>query len=152
MAAQAFRAVVQPEGGSAFIDLDFDVAAEFGTRGRVSVRGTIDGHEFRSSISPRHGRWYLIVNRELRTRSGIEPGDTVDVVIERDDEPREAPAPDDLAVALASAPDAASRWETMSYSHRRQYLRWIESAKRTDTRARRIEQAIPMIARGERRD
>jgi hypothetical protein len=152
MAEQRFRAEIRPTGGSAYIDLPFDVPAEFGTRGRVSVKGSIDGHGFRSSISPRQGRWYLVINREMRAAAGVGPGDVVDVVIDRDDEPRVAVAPDDLAAALAANPEAASRWETMSYSHRTQYLRWIEGAKRPETRRRRIEAAIPMIAEGLRRE
>lgn len=151
MAEQRFRTVIQAEGGSAYITLDFDVASAFATNGRVSVRGSINGHPYRTSISPRQGRWYMIVNRQMRTEFGVEPGDEVDVVIDRDDVPRTIDAPPDLLAAIHSNARASRRWETMSYSHRKQYVTWIESAKRPDTRARRIEQAVPMIADGVRR-
>jgi hypothetical protein len=152
MAAQRFRTEIKPSGGSAYIDLPFDVEKEFQTRGRVSVKGSIAGCEFRSSISPRKGQWYLVINREMRAAAGVEPGQVVDVVIDRDDEPRVIEAPEDLAAAMATVPEAAARWETMSYSHRKQYVRWIEDAKRPETRARRIEAAVPMIAEGLRRE
>jgi bifunctional DNA-binding transcriptional regulator/antitoxin component of YhaV-PrlF toxin-antitoxin module len=131
--------------------LDFDVPAAFGSRGRVSVKGTLAGHEFRSSISPRNGRWYLVVNQEMRRSFGIGPGDVVEVVLDRDDEPRTIAAPEDLQAAIDGSDAASSRWEAMSYSHRKQFVVWVEEAKRPATRQRRIGQAIPMIERGERR-
>jgi hypothetical protein len=151
VAEQRFRAIIRPEGGSAYIELDFDVAAEFETKGRVSVRGSIDGHPFTTSISPRHGRWYVVVNRQMRQDFGVGPGDEVDVVIDRDDAPRAIAAPPDLEAAIEADDEAARRWAAMSFSHRKQYVSWIEQAKKTETRARRIEQAVPMIAEGARR-
>ncbi|MGI9030398.1 MAG: YdeI/OmpD-associated family protein [Ilumatobacteraceae bacterium] len=151
MTAQRFRAEIKPEGGSAYIDLPFDVPAAFGTKGRVSLKGTIDGHEFTTSTGPRHGEWYIVVNRELRQRAGVEPGDVVDVVIDRDDAPRTVEAPEDLAVALADDGAAAQRWATMAYSHRKQYVSWVADAKRPITRSRRVAQSVEMIRRGERR-
>jgi hypothetical protein len=148
---QRFTAEIKPEAGSAFIDLDFDVEREFSTRGRVSVKGTIDGHPFTSSVSPRNGRWYLVVNRAMRAEFGVEPGDTVEVTIDRDDAPRTIEAPEDLAAAIAADANATERWAGMSYSHRKQYVTWVEEAKRPETRARRIGEAVPMIAAGERR-
>jgi hypothetical protein len=71
MAAQRFRAEIKPSGGSAYIDLPFDVEKEFQTRGRVSVKGSIAGCEFRSSISPRKGQWYLVINREMPPRPAL---------------------------------------------------------------------------------
>lgn len=60
-------------------------------------------------------------------------------------------APEDLASALAGAPEASAKWERLSSSHRTEYVSWIEEAKKPETRARRIERALGMIAEGERR-
>jgi hypothetical protein len=151
MGEQRFRAEIQPEGGSAYVELPFDVPAEFGTRGRVSLKGTLNGVPFTTSTSPRHGRWYIVINRALRDDAGVGPGDTVDLVVDRDDEPRTIDAPEDLQAALAAAPAALEVWGRMSYSHRKQYVTWVTDAKREETRARRVEQAVPMIAEGRRR-
>ena len=151
MPEQRFTARVEATGGSAYVDLPFDVPAAFGTNGRVSLKGTINGHPFATSTSPRHGHWYFVVNRQMRSAFGVGPGDTVEVTVDRDDEPRSVEAPADLAAALSGAPDAEARWEAMSYSHRKQYVAWVEEAKRPDTRARRVERSLGMIARGERR-
>lgn len=75
----------------------------------------------------------------------------VDIVLDRDDEPRSIEAPEDLQAALVAVSAALERWERMSHSHRKHYVTWIEDAKRAATRARRVEPAVPMIVEGARR-
>jgi uncharacterized protein YdeI (YjbR/CyaY-like superfamily) len=57
--------------------------------------------------------------------------------------------PDDLRAALAASPDAAAMFETLTSRNRYSVLYRIDQAKRADTRARRIEQFVAMLARGE---
>lgn len=57
-------------------------------------------------------------------------------------------APADLAEALAKSEAASALWGTMAPSHRKEYVGWIEEAKRAETRARRVEKAIEMMATG----
>lgn len=52
--------------------------------------------------------------------------------------------PEDLVVALGAA-GAEARFVAFSPSHRREYLRWIEEARKPETRARRIAQTIMRI-------
>ena len=58
--------------------------------------------------------------------------------------------PDDLATALRDAPDARAIFEKLPPSHQRQYLEWIEDAKRPDTRARRLAKYVKMLRDGQR--
>lgn len=63
--------------------------------------------------------------------------------------PRALPEmPDDFARVLAKTPAAQRHFEAFSPSHRREYLEWILGAKREDTRARRIAQAVEWLAEG----
>ena len=59
--------------------------------------------------------------------------------------------PDDFAAALDANPAARTAFETFALSHRREYLEWILEAKRAETRARRIAQAIGQLAEGKSR-
>jgi hypothetical protein len=143
-----FRAVLnQQEGGTATsIDIPFDVPKTFGKRGRVAVCGTINGTPYRSSVF-RMGDapYFMVVNRKLRELAGVSAGETVSVVMERDDEPRTIEVPDDLQAALDASPGAADAWTRLSFTHQREHVEAIEAAKRPETRERRIAKALEMV-------
>jgi Domain of unknown function (DUF1905)/Bacteriocin-protection, YdeI or OmpD-Associated len=142
--AKRFRAeLIQGENSTATaIDIPFDVQKIFGTRGRVPVRGTINGFPYRSSIFFMGGRHFMVVNRQVREGAKVSAGETVSVVMERDDEPRTVEAPADFARALKASPAASVAWDKSSYTHRKEIAQAIEAAKKPETRARRIEKAI----------
>ena len=81
---------------------------------------------------------------------GVGPGDTVRVRVERDDEPRTVDVPPELTDALRDAADAAAVFESLSYTHRREYAGWVGEAKREETRRRRAEKAVTMLRSGVR--
>ena len=59
--------------------------------------------------------------------------------------------PKDLAAALKRHAAAAKAFEEFSYSHRREYIAWITEAKRDETRAARVKQAVEWMAEGKPR-
>ena len=116
-----------------------DVVAELGSRKRPPVRVTVGGHTFRSTVAVYGDDFYLPLNAANREAAGVAAGDAVDVTIELDEEPRVVEVPDDLAAALAADSGRARRRSIgLSYSHQREYVEWIDEAKRAETRARRI--------------
>lgn len=144
-----FRVLLEKDATSEVtgIVIPFDVEKTFGTRARVPVRGTINGFEFRSSIFPMgNGQHYMVVNKKVREGAGVRGGETITVVMERDDTPRTITPPKDFEKALKKNKDALSAWEKLSYSHRKEYVGAIEEAKKPETRARRIEKAVEQIA------
>jgi hypothetical protein len=149
---QRFRVELESYEGSeaAGFGVPFDVQKVFGTRARVPVRGTINGAPYRASISPMGGRHIMVVNRKLREASGVSAGQTVTVTMERDTEPRLVTPPADFARALRANKEAAALWQTLSYTHQREYAEHIEGAKRPETRQRRIERSVQMLAEGRR--
>jgi hypothetical protein len=127
--------------------LPFDVFEAFGTRARMAVKGEIKGFPFRSSIFPmRGGKFYMVVNREMREGAKVKAGETVEFVMEKDDEPRAIATPPDLLKALSARKSAKAVWDKLSYTHRKEYIKAIEEAEKPETRARRIAKAIEMIA------
>ena len=125
----------------------FDVQEAFGSK-RPPVRATVNGYAFRTTIAPMGGRSLLGLNREVRECAGVAIGDTVSVGLERDDEPRVVEEPDDFAALLAAAPDARAAFDALSYTHRKEYVRWITEAKRDETRQERLRRAIEMLQEG----
>lgn len=130
--------------------LPFDVSGAFGTRARVAVKGTINGFPFRSSIFPMGptggGRFYMVVNREMREGAKVKGGDIAEFVMEKDDAPRTIETPAELVKALRANQAAKDAWDKLSYTHRKEYVQAIEEAKKPETRRRRIEKAIEMLA------
>jgi uncharacterized protein YdeI (YjbR/CyaY-like superfamily) len=91
---------------------------------------------------------YIGFNRQVRERAGIAPGDRVTLTVEHDREQRIVTVPDDLADALRSAPDASRAFDGLSYTHRKEYVRWVDDAKRDATRRTRIEKTVAMLCSG----
>src|SRR5215204_5645322 len=146
-----FRALVERgEGSVCAISVSFDVEQTFGKRGRVPVRGTLNGAPFRGSLFPMGGCHFMVVNRHLREAAGIRGGETVPVVMERDDEPRVIAPPADFARALKGSSEARAVWDKLSYTHRREHVEHIEAAQRPETRQRRIEKSIALLAAGKK--
>jgi uncharacterized protein YdeI (YjbR/CyaY-like superfamily) len=77
-------------------------------------------------------------------------GDTAEVVLERDDAPREVEVPEALATALGGDEDARAAFESLPFTHRKEYAQWIAGAKRDETRERRVEKALAMLRGGVR--
>jgi bifunctional DNA-binding transcriptional regulator/antitoxin component of YhaV-PrlF toxin-antitoxin module len=145
---QRFHARLESAGGGAFVTIPFDVEQVFGAK-RVPVKATIDGEPYRGSLVRMGGPDHmLIVLKEIREKIGKGPGDEVEVTVEKDDEPRVVQPPPELAAALAADPDAAAHFERLAYSHRREYVKWIEEAKRPETRAGRVGKAVAMLRDG----
>jgi hypothetical protein len=89
-------------------------------------------------------------NQATRTAAGVEAGDTVDVVIALDGGERAVDIPDDLAVAMSEA-GVADAFSALAPSHRKEYVRWVTEAKKPETRAKRVAEAVPRIGRGQPR-
>ncbi|HYX41885.1 MAG TPA: YdeI/OmpD-associated family protein [Pyrinomonadaceae bacterium] len=132
------------------ITIPFDVEKTFGTRARVPVRGTINGFPFRSSIFPMGGCHFMAVNREMRAGANVKGGDHVNIVMERDDKPRLITPPLDLARALRLNKTAQAAWDKLSYTHQKEHVKAIEDAKRLETRQRRIESSVALLAAGKK--
>jgi hypothetical protein len=151
-ALKRFRVPLEGKEGSEVcgFSVPFDVEKTFGTRGRVPVRGTLNGFPFRTSLFPMGGCHMMVVNRHLRAGAGVKGGDTASVLMTRDTEPRVITPPGDFSRALKANREAQTTWDKLSYTHRREHVEHIEEAKRPETRERRIERSILLLADGKR--
>lgn len=141
-----FRAIIeQGRGGGAFVTVPLDMEQVFGKK-RVLVNALIDGEPYRGSLvrmgSPCH---ILGILKEIRQKIGKTIGDEVEIILEEDAEPRQVVIPMDLAQALESVPIAAEAFKRLSYTHQKEYVQWIESAKREQTRQERVTKTLEML-------
>jgi hypothetical protein len=144
-----FRATIQLGGKTATgIQVPPEVVASLGSSKRPSVRVTINGYAYRSTVAPMGGAFMLPVSAEVRERAGVVAGDEVDVDVELDTAPREVTVPPDFAEALDRDADAKRVFDGLSYSNKQRFVLSVEGAKTAETRQRRIEKAISALHEG----
>lgn len=118
---------------------------------RFPVRATVNGYSWRSSVTRMRGEFLLGLSREVREAAGVQAGDVVEVQLELDEAPREVAVPPALSEALEGDPAARTIFDGLAYTHRKEFARWIEEAKREETRQRRVAQALEMLHQGRTR-
>jgi hypothetical protein len=116
----------------------FDVVEVFQRKGRVPVKGTINGFPFRSSLMNMGDGHCMAVNAQMRAGAKCKAGDRVEVVMELDEEKRVVEVPAYLKKIINGDAKAKEFWGTLSFTHQKEYVREIESAKRPETREKRV--------------
>jgi len=131
---------------AAYVEFPFDVEKEFGVKGQVKVRALFDGAEYRGSlVRMGHQRHCIGITQAMRLKIRKNPGDQVEVVITRDDDPREVELPHDVRELLEANPAAKKAYETMSFTRRKELVTWVVGAKRVETREKRLNSLIDRI-------
>jgi hypothetical protein len=144
-----FHATVQLNGKTATgIEVPAEVVAGLGPGQRPPVRVTIGEYSYRTTVARMSGRFLISLSAENRAAAGVAAGDEVDVDLELDDAPREVEVPADLAAALARDDAARAAFESLAYSHRKEWVRWITEAKKPDTRTTRITKTVQSLHEG----
>jgi len=147
-----FKAKLQPRGPAAAVVLDDAQVATVGEGAkRFPVVATVNGYTWRTSVTRMGGEFLLGFSREVRQGAGVHAGDMIDVTLELDIQPREVEVPAALAAALATDEQAVAAFDGMAFTHRKEYARWVDEAKREETRQRRAQQALEMIRSGKTR-
>ena len=131
-----FTTTIQGSGNKAGIEVPEDIVNALGAGKRPPVIVTIHGQSYRSSIAVMGGQYMVGVSAANRELTGVSAGDTVEVDVELDTQPRVIDVPDDLAAALDSEPEAKAFYATLNYSSQRRYVEPIADAKTEDTRSR----------------
>lgn len=133
-----------------YIEIPLDVEKEFGAK-RVKVKAMLDGAEYRGSIVRMGLPCYMLgITKEIRNKIGKQAGDIIQVEIEKDEEERIIILPQDFAAALEKNTAAQEFYQSLSYSGQRKYFQWVDSAKKEETRSKRVAEAVERLARGEK--
>ena len=133
------------------LKVPFNVEKAWGSRARVSVRGTINGFAFRNSIFPDgKGVHFMMVNKVVQARAKVKAGQTVAMTLAPDTAPRTVAVPAILKRGLAKNAKARGHFAAFSYSHRKAYVDFVQGAKQAETRERRAAKAVAMMAQGKK--
>src|SRR3954451_12837376 len=148
MVRTRFKATLQESGsgsGGHLIEVPDAVVAKLGGGGRILVRVTFDGVPYRGSIVRYRGTTMIGVTKAVIAEAGVSIGDTLDVVAENDDAPRGVEVPDDLAKILR-ANRLTKAWDALSFTRRKELASSVATAKRPETRTKRVELAVAEVS------
>ncbi len=140
------------DGSWAFLVLPKAASDTLPRRGRTSIKGSINGYPFQTTLEPdgQLSHW-LKVSEQLQKAAATSVGDMVTVQISPAAPEPEPLLPDDLQEALAESSAAKASWEDTTTIARLDWIHWIESAKQATTRKRRVDNACEMLASGKKR-
>jgi hypothetical protein len=144
-----FRTTVELGGKTATgLQVPDEIVDGLGAGRRPAVVVTVNGYSYRTTVASMGGRFLVPLSAENRSVAGVAAGDEVEVGIVVDDAPRETPLPPDLAAAFAIEPEVSSFFEGLAASHRKEWVRWIEDAKKPETRQTRLEKTVSALREG----
>ena len=147
--------IIQVEGmNAAYVEFPFNVEELFGTRGQVKIKALFDKQvEYRGSLTNMGRNCHTLgLTQEIRSKLGKSFGDLVEVELERDLDVREVVIPDDVRALLNENPEEKAYFEKLSYTHRKEYTNWISSAKKEETRAKRLVSFIEKLQQKKKPD
>jgi hypothetical protein len=145
-----FSAALGEESGST-IQVPNEVLAQLGsTRKRLPVRVQINGIELRTTLAVYGGRTFIGIRREMREAMRIQSGETIQIHLAADTEPRVVEVPQELAQVLAADAEAQAKFEALSFTNRKEYVEWATGARRAETRQQRLAAVADMLKSGRR--
>lgn len=149
-----FSAIIKQNGNmnAAFVEFPFSTEELFGKKGQVKIKALFDNAiEYRGSLAKMKSDCHILgLTQEIRKRLGKTFGDEVSVSLVEDKEERTVEIADDIVMVFNENPEAKALFDKMSYTHRKEYIRWIEEAKKPETRENRKTKMIQMIMEGKK--
>jgi hypothetical protein len=149
MTTQRFTAMVTKTGSKTFITIPFNPNQVWGVKQRHHTTGTINGRSWRGALASDGDQYVLPFGSAWRRDNGVEAGVEVEVELTPEGPQTGALAPD-IAAALDAAPEARAFFASLATFYRNGYLRWIEGARRPETRQERIAELIGLLRAGKK--
>ncbi|MCA9954938.1 MAG: DUF1905 domain-containing protein [Anaerolineales bacterium] len=144
--SQTFTAtILQEEGKNATgISVPANVIDALGSGKRPKVKVSLNNFTYRSTVAAYGDVFMLPLSQDRREAAGVQAGDTVEVTLELDTEPRTVEVPDSLATVLEEN-NLGPIFDGLAPSMRKEYVRQVESAKAEETRQRRIAKIVAAL-------
>jgi hypothetical protein len=125
-----------------------DVVEALNSGKRPPVIVTVGGYTYRTTVAPMGGSYWIPLAAEHREAAGVQADEEVDVEIKLDTAPREVPVPEDLAAAFDEP--VRSAFDALAYTHRKEWVRWVEEARKPETRTARIQKTVESLRAGKK--
>ncbi|MCJ8155596.1 YdeI/OmpD-associated family protein [Chryseobacterium sp. SSA4.19] len=149
-----FKAVIRQHGNmnAAYVEFPFSTEQVFGKKGQIKIKAIFDDHvEYRGSLARMKSDFHMVgLPKEIRKQLGKTFGDEVSVFLTEDKEERTVDIAEDIVSVFSENWEAQIVFDKMRYTHRKEYIRWIEEAKKPETRENRKRKMIEMILNGKK--
>ncbi|WP_449388918.1 DUF1905 domain-containing protein [Chryseobacterium lineare] len=149
-----FKAVIKQSGNlnAAFVEFPFSTEELFNKKGQVKVKAIFDDKvEYRGSLAKMKSDGHLLgLTQEIRKELGKTFGDEVSVSLIEDKEERTVEIANDILIIFNENPESKALFDKMSYTHQKEYIRWINEAKKPETRENRKVKMVQMILDGKK--
>lgn len=149
LGTQRFKTVILKSGSRTFLPIPFNPNEVWGVKQRHHIKGMVNGCGVRGSLGSDGTQYFLPLGAAWRRDCGLEAGSKVDVVLSPEGPQSESLATD-ITSALAAEPQAKVFFESLATFYRNTYIKWIESAKRPETRATRIHEMVELLKAGKK--
>lgn len=149
MSTKRFKTTVAQSGGRTYVMLPFNPNEVWGVKRRHYVTGSLNGCAVRGCLDSNGSRFFLPLGAAWRRDNGVEAGAKVEVVLAAEGPQSDALSPD-IVAALDAEPQAKAFFDSLATFYRKNYIRWIESAKRPATRSARIAEMIRLLKAGKK--
>ncbi|MES2515842.1 MAG: YdeI/OmpD-associated family protein [Bacteroidota bacterium] len=138
------------KGGWYFVVIKGIPASKKGKGGMVRVTGTIDDFAIEKyNLMPmREGDLFLPIRAEIRKLLKKKEGDKIHILLHEDNLP--LTIPNELQLCFEDEPMAFTFYNSLTDAEQKQYLDWIYSAKKEETRINRMADAINKLLRKEK--
>jgi hypothetical protein len=149
-----FKAIIKQNGSmnAAFVEFPFSTEELFNKKGQVKIKAIFDDKvEYRGSLAKMKSDCHILgLTQEIRKQLGKTFGDEISVNLLEDKEERTVEVAEDIMSIFNENPEAKTLFDKMSYTHRKEYIRWINEAKKHETRENRKVKMIQMILEGKK--
>jgi hypothetical protein len=146
---QRFKTVLMKSGSRVFVPIPFSPNEVWGVKQRHYITGTVNGYGVRGSLGSDGQQYFLPLGAAWRRDCGLAAGDEAEVALSP-----EGPQSENLSADVADALDAETQakafFESLATFYRNTYIKWIESAKRPETRSARIQEMIELLKAGKK--
>jgi hypothetical protein len=149
LTTQRFKTTIASSGARTFIALPFNPDEVWGAKQRHHITGSVNGCPIRGPLGAEGTQFYLPLGAAWRRDNGLEAGAEVEVVLSPEG-PQSARLSPDVAGALDGEPQAKAFFDALATFYRNNYIKWIESAKRPETRRARIDEMVALLKAGKK--
>lgn len=149
MTKQQFKSTITESGSKVFIILPFNPNDVWGVKQRHHITGTVNGRPVRGSLGSDGTQFFLPLGAAWRRGCGFDVGTTVEVIL-LPEGPQSDQLSADIIEALEAEPEAKAFFDALATFYRNGYIKWIEGAKRPETRSKRLNEMMALLKAGKK--